>query len=155
MWRRLEEVPFYKVVPPDRRDPRLKEVLRDPSIAGPAIMAWAVQGCLAWQRAGGLHAPLVVKEATADYRAESDRIKDFLAECCDLRPDAWTASEDVRREYDKWAKEWGIKYPLVGTELWGRLKRHGCSPKTRNNRRGWLGLDASVPTRERENAAVS
>ena len=47
----------------------------------PGILAWAVKGCLEWQRSG-LLIPAEIIQATADYRAESDYIQAFLNECC-------------------------------------------------------------------------
>ena len=44
------------------------------------VKAWAVAGCLAWQREG-LQVPTAVKAATEAYRAESDTLGQFLAEC--------------------------------------------------------------------------
>jgi P4 family phage/plasmid primase-like protien len=50
MKRRLHLIPFTITVPPERRDKHLQQKLlaeRD------GILAWAVQGCLDWQRHGG------------------------------------------------------------------------------------------------------
>ena len=62
MRRRLHMIPFTVTIPPERRDPRLTEKLlaeRD------GILAWAVAGCLAWQRSG-LQPPACVQAATAE-----------------------------------------------------------------------------------------
>lgn len=45
-WERLREVPFTTVIPPEDRDPDVKRRLSDPAIGGPAVLAWAVQGCI-------------------------------------------------------------------------------------------------------------
>ncbi|HEX03559.1 MAG TPA: hypothetical protein ENH10_00160, partial [Bacteroidetes bacterium] len=69
MWRRILRVPFEQVVPKAKRDPQIKAQLRNPEIAGPAILAWAVQGCLDWQKKG-LQIPASVTNATEEYRQE-------------------------------------------------------------------------------------
>jgi putative DNA primase/helicase len=54
MKRRLHLIPFTITVPPERRDKHLQQKLlaeRD------GILAWAVQGCLDWQRHGRLDPP--------------------------------------------------------------------------------------------------
>ena len=77
IWRRLIEVPLTVEIPENERDPDVKAFLRNPSEGGPAVLAWAVEGCLAWQR-DGLRAPPCVREATASYRNEMSAVSDFL-----------------------------------------------------------------------------
>ncbi len=70
MRRRLHMIPFTVTIPPDRRDPRLTEKLlaeRD------GILAWAVQGCLAWQREG-LKPPAAWWSATEEYFEAEDAL---------------------------------------------------------------------------------
>ena len=43
----------------------------------PGILAWAVRGCLQWQKSG-MTTPAKVMEATAGYRAEMDYFADYL-----------------------------------------------------------------------------
>ena len=54
---RIHLIPFSYVVPPDRRDKELYSKLIDEA---PGILAWAVEGCLAWQDKG-LNPPGKVK----------------------------------------------------------------------------------------------
>lgn len=82
IWRRLNVVPFDVVVPKEKRDPRLREKLR---AEGPGILNWLIQGYLEW-RARGLAPPAQVKESTAEYRAESDPVGEFLAAACETTP---------------------------------------------------------------------
>lgn len=79
IWRRILQVPFDKSIPEEKRDPSIKARLRDTSLSGPAILAWAVKGCLEWQ-VSGLGIPPLVQEATDSYREEMDPIKEFLEE---------------------------------------------------------------------------
>ncbi len=68
IWRRIRLVPFTVTIPADEIDPYLPNKLRAEL---PGILAWAVQGCLLWQK-GGLRPPAKVEQATAAYRSESD-----------------------------------------------------------------------------------
>lgn len=139
MWRRILRVPFVHTIPKARRDPKIKAHLRDAATAGPAVLAWMLRGCLDWQR-DGLRVPPAVEEATQEYRESQDPLKDFIADCCVLMPTAWTPTADLRNEYERWAKERGERYLLVGNAFIARLKAHGCAPKVRLNVRGWLGV---------------
>jgi hypothetical protein len=68
MRRRLHLVPFTVTIPPKRRDKTLPERLlaeRD------GVLAWAVQGCVEWQRIG-LQPPAAVMAATEEYFEAED-----------------------------------------------------------------------------------
>lgn len=126
VWRRLRLVPFVHPVPREEQDQRLKIELRDPNIGGPAMLAWAVAGCLLWQREG-LGAPLVIESATASYREAQDPVADFLAECCVVEDDAWATAEELYGAYSAWAKAAGERRPLTKTAFGLRLERRGMA----------------------------
>lgn len=78
MKRRLHLIPFTVTVPPERRDGRLTEKLlkeRD------GILAWAIEGCLAWQRQR-LDPPACVLSATEEYFEAEDALGQWIEECC-------------------------------------------------------------------------
>src|SRR5262249_9456043 len=83
-WRRIKLVPFTVTIPEQEKDKDLGEKLK---AERPGILAWAVRGCLDWQR-DGLDEPEEVREATAAYRAEQDHVQNFLDECCVRSPHA-------------------------------------------------------------------
>lgn len=144
MWRRVLRVPFEHVVPAERRDPKVKAVLRDPALGGQAILAWAVQGCLDWHQGGGLRVPERVLMATAAYKAESDEFAGFLGAECVLDPKRWTPSSTLRSAYEGWCQDNGeepVSAKAFGTELSSR----GLSPVKRRMGggeavRGWVGI---------------
>lgn len=143
MWRRLRLAPFAHTVPPERRDPTLKAELTDPTRSGAAILAWCVQGCLAWQREG-LAAPSCVTEATDGYRASQDPLAGFLRDVCVLTPAAWTSASDLRNAYDEWSR--GERETVGAREFADRLRDAGCEQKWRRTgpggspKRGWQGV---------------
>jgi putative DNA primase/helicase len=71
LWIRAHDLPFDNPIPEEKRDPRVKEVLRDPAGGGPALLAEAVRGCLEWQREG-LGSCAAVTEAGRALRSEMD-----------------------------------------------------------------------------------
>lgn len=78
IWRRVKLIPFSVTIADEKRDRRLPEKLKAEL---PGILNWALAGCLDWQK-NGLGEPDEVREATASYREETDRLRDFIAECC-------------------------------------------------------------------------
>jgi len=103
-----------------------------------AILVWAVEGCLAWQRLG-LAEPEEVRVANQDWQAESDPLQDFIVDCAELRPDAFCTSQDLRASYDNWAAENGV-HALATNKFADRLKRLGCLPVRDKRVRGWKGI---------------
>jgi len=102
MHRRLLLVPFIVQIPKSERDPKLFEKLRG---EWPAILRWAIEGCLAWQ-ALGLAPPASVLEATEQYFAEQDVLKQWLDECtADEGPLAFTRTKELFASWKTWAEE--------------------------------------------------
>ena len=93
IWRRLKLVPFSVVIPPSERDKSLPVKLRTEL---PGILAWAVRGCLDWQR-HGLGEPKAVIDATADYQSGEDTLRNFISECCVTGPDSRVKAADLSK----------------------------------------------------------
>jgi len=84
IWSRIRLIPFEETIPEAERDQHLAEKLAKEA-AG--ILAWAVQGCLAWQ-SERLAVPEAIRQATQDYRESMDQIGEFIDEMCVLG-DMW------------------------------------------------------------------
>lgn len=111
MKRRLHLIPFTVTIPPERRDGRLTERLlaeRD------GILAWALEGCLAWQREG-LSPPHRVLSATEEYFDEEDAIGDFLEEEANRHAPGRVTVAEVFQRWQEWATRRG---EYVGTSRW-------------------------------------
>jgi putative DNA primase/helicase len=99
IWRRLKLVPFSVVIPKQDRDKQLGAKLREEL---PGILAWAVRGCMDWQR-HGLGEPKAIIDATADYQNSEDTLLNFIAECCVMAPEARVKAADLLDAYKEWA----------------------------------------------------
>lgn len=143
MWRRIIQIPFTHVVPPERRDPGLKRELTTDASARSAILTWAVRGCLAWQT-HGLAVPAAVRDYTDEYRAENDPIAEWLTDHCRLDDDASTAAGDLRASYEQWAATNGDK--TVGSKTFAEtLRGHGCTnSRGAQGKRQWHGIALQV-----------
>lgn len=138
LWTRIRELPFTVTIPEAERDPTVRAQLRDPRQHGAAILAWAIEGCRRW-KADGLHQPDAVRAATQSYRDEMDPLRSFIAECCRLQPTAWTASDQLRTEYERYARENGER-AVDGAHFRDGLRHLGCTPDRRHAGRGWRGI---------------
>ena len=139
IWNRIHLVPFDVTIPPAERIPRtvLMDRLRQ---EWPGILAWAVEGCLKWQREG-LQKPEEVEAATEGYREEMDILGGFLADCCVLNPLARVNVTDFWAEYEKWC-ETNNEELLTKNTFKNILKEHGIKPGNvgRSSARGWHGI---------------
>jgi len=148
IWRRVKYIPFEVVIPEAERDPHLSEKL---TAELPGILAWAVAGCLDWQR-GGLREPEKVRAATAAYREEQDVLAAFLADCV-IEGLAYTVTAtDLYGAYKAWCEETGVK-PESQRKLAPRLRERGYTDGEREatgtRRKLWRGLAlAGQPVQE-------
>ena len=100
MKRRLHLIPFTITIPPEKRDKNLQQKLlaeRD------GILAWAVEGCLAWQRLGRLDPPQQVLDATEAYFEGEDALGRWLDERCVLASNAKSLTSDLFADWKQWA----------------------------------------------------
>jgi putative DNA primase/helicase len=140
IWRRIRLIPFTETIPPAEQDKRLPDKLRRER-AG--ILAWAVRGCLEWQREG-LLAPDEVRKATREYRAEMDIIAAFIDEECIVAEHASATAKALYSAYSEWCKENGEK-PESQRRFGGRLRERGYESGriTTGARKGaveWYGI---------------
>jgi putative DNA primase/helicase len=116
IWRRIRLIPFNVTIPEAKQDKHLEEKLKTEL---PGILAWAVQGCLDWQK-NGLQTPEEVKHATNGYRDEMDTIGAFISDCCVVIQDAKVQSGKLYEAYKKWCEENGeftLTKRVFGTRL--------------------------------------
>ena len=138
MWARIRRIPLTAQIPAEQQDRELKFKLQRPEHAS-AILAWAVAGCLAWQR-DGLGACAAVEKSTAAYRNEMDLFARFLEECCVLNPETWISRAEFNKAYVAWCRDAGLRRPLSSREIQTRLEARGCHAKTVNGNRRWAGV---------------
>lgn len=105
IWRRIRLVPFSVTIPEAERDLTLGDKLRGEL---PGILAWAVAGCLAWQR-DGLVTPKEVTGATSAYHDEMDILARWLDDCCLQGPSLQAMGGQLYESYTDWCKRNGEK----------------------------------------------
>jgi putative DNA primase/helicase len=149
IWRRLRELPFPTArTNREQRDDSVKATIVDPAQMGPAILAWAVEGCGRWL-AEGLGEPDAVMRATADYRKSQEPLADFLAECCVLGAGYSVPAESLRAEYELWCRTEGVQGPVGGRRWGAALRAAGCTNrKAPGGARWWDGIALKSGSRE-------
>lgn len=133
IWRRIRLIPFTITIPLERQDKHLEDKLRA-EMSG--ILAWAVEGCLLWQR-DGLGEPREVMAATERYRGEMDVLAAFFADRCVINDLASTLATPLYREYCNWCEGAG-EHAESQKKFGGRLRDLGFDSerKTRGDGKG-------------------
>jgi putative DNA primase/helicase len=132
VWRRIKLVPFGVTIPEHEKDRALPGKLKAEL---PGILAWAVRGCLDWQREG-LAEPDEVRQATEEYQREQDTVEKFLAECCLRVPEAKVKVSALHEAYGRWSGDKFTTQPEFGD----RLRAKGFDSKRSKNGYFWHGL---------------
>lgn len=131
IWRRIKLLPFEVNIPKEKVDKNLKYKLRQEF---PQILAWAVEGCMKWQKDGGLSEPACVLEATKDYKQEMDLIAGFVEQCIviDYDTDEKIMASDLFSIYSRWAKvnnEAEMSAKRFGMEIMKKIPEKGRNSK--------------------------
>ena len=140
IWRRIRLVPFTVTIPDQAQDKKLPQKL-DQELDG--ILAWAVRGCIEWQKEG-LNEPEEVRTATAEYKAESDVLAEWIEDCCAVSSHASAPTSKLYRSYKEWCDESGQK--TMDSRWFGRLLgERGFDSTKLSGTRCWLGIGLKHP----------
>lgn len=147
LWRRLRLIPFPHTVPTKQRIPDLQHILCTEE--GPGILAWMIQGTLAYNEHGLGETPAAVAAATEEYRINEDSVGLFLTECYTQTdsPGVTLLSTTVRGRYERWCRETGDE-PLNRQTFGRALTQHGVERYRSHGRKFYTGL---IPLAEETN----
>jgi hypothetical protein len=128
IWRRLRLIEFgQKFV--DAEDAQQGDRVKDKNLLDtlqaelPGILAWAVQGAMAWYR-DGLGTAEAVRKATTSYRQNQDIVARFISACCVVKPTAIVGATALYTEFKNWCERSGE--PTISQRRFGEnLGRHG------------------------------
>lgn len=137
IWRRVKLIPFTVTIPDSERDPELSCKL-EKELSG--ILAWAVQGCLLWQKEG-LGEPQEVISATEAYRVEQDELGEFIDDCCILKSTAVVPKNEFYKSYTSWCTENNCQ-PVNQRRFRGKIMERGITEgrSSSGDVRIWRGI---------------
>ena len=124
IWRRVRLIPFEQFIPPEERDLKLVDKLKN---EWPGILKWAVEGFKLWQ-SEGFHIPMEVVQATDEYRSDYDDIGDFIDDAIEEGVGNIPVTQ-VWSAYLKWCENRQIKYPIGRHTFVDRLRSRGFKQK--------------------------
>ncbi len=137
-WNRIIQIPFCERLSKNEIDKEVKRKLIDPEISGSAILAWAVKGCLEWQKIG-LQVPDAVQRYTDEYKDEMNPLKEFFEDCCLFEPDGMTLKANLRKCYIDWCVS--TKEKPIGRKQFPKiLESLGIQEHRTGSKRFWKGI---------------
>jgi putative DNA primase/helicase len=141
--RRFRRVPFTVTIAVDKVNTKLADELMGEA---PGILAWFIEGCLAWQR-DGLKPPKVVTEATDAYLESQDVLGNWLAERCDVAASYSETSAELHASWRHWTEERG-EFAISRKEFGQKLEDRGFKPKKIREVRSFIGLRVKEECKE-------
>lgn len=136
MWRRVRLLPFTRTFNEQERDPSLSGKLK---AEAEHILAWMLDGCLAWQSRGLSDTPAVIKVATGEYKEEQDVIGAWIQERCKVGPNEEAHSGLLYTNYQSWSLENGLK-PNSNIAFGRRLGERGFNRRKSSSLVVWTGI---------------
>jgi putative DNA primase/helicase len=134
IWRRIQFITFSQSFK-GREDKTLEQRLRG-ELSG--ILNWALHGLRDWH-AQGLNPPAEVRQATEEYRRESDLIGQWIEACCLLDNKMMMNAADGYESYTKWCEEVGLR--AVAKVTWGRqLREKNVQPYLSSGQAKYRGI---------------
>jgi putative DNA primase/helicase len=135
IWRRIRLIPFTVVITKDKQDKSLPQKLREDL---PGLLAWAVAGCLEWQK-NGLGVPDAIEQATDGYKEEMDVLGQFLNERCTVHEDMAVQSSKLYEAWKSWCAANG-EAERSNKWLTQRMEEKGFISRRRNTGVWFLGI---------------
>jgi putative DNA primase/helicase len=148
-WRRIRLIHF-PVSFWSREDKQLTTKLQ---VSASAILNWALQGCLTWQREG-LSLPTTIQQATTCYQDEQDELACFLRTCCQFNPNHSIKASNLYQAYRLWYQQTGENNPLTANAFGRQILAHGYHREHRMTGSFYLGFSLITPPSSQPNVIL-
>ena len=103
IWRRIYLIPFTETISEEQKRPQ-EELMKEFRGEISGILNWALEGWSDYRR-NGLQIPAAVKNATSEYKSESDTMAAFISEKCVVNAVAKVHTTRLFQSFKEWAKE--------------------------------------------------
>lgn len=140
-WRRIVLIGFTRQFAEHERVPDLDRQIIDHEL--PGVLAWMVDGCLAWQK-HGLQTPAKISAAVNAYRKDTDLLGEWLESECVRSTDVEGISSELFTNYIDFLKAANVKAP--SRSVFGRqLVQRGFRKRESNGKTFYVGLTIRCP----------
>jgi P4 family phage/plasmid primase-like protien len=116
IWRRVILIPYEVTIPPEKRDKKLGEKL-EAELSG--ILNWLLEGCRMWLKGSKLTEAGAVRQATKEYRADSDELGEFISARCVVDPLYSEGARELYSAYRRYCEDNGDE-PVSNT-VFGKM----------------------------------
>lgn len=119
IWRRIKLIPFAHKFTDEQKDTKFPDKLR---AEWSGILNWMLEGLADW-RANGLVTPSAVAVASTEYRAEQDRLADWIEDRCIVASGVKSKAKALYDDYLSWAGTGAMSSTAFGTKLAERYEK--------------------------------
>jgi putative DNA primase/helicase len=141
IWRRIRIVPFKAYISDAEKDAKLPDKLKKEY---PAILRWAVEGCMQWQKQG-LNPPKSVLAATDEYKKDQDMFGDFISTCCVVGEGITCIGQTLYKQYENYCEDYGYKSMSAKSFVRAMKEKGFVQQMVRANRYSWKGIGIAAP----------
>lgn len=141
IWDRLHKVRWGVKIPKEEQDPGLTAKLRG---EWPAILKWAIEGCLRWQKKGILFPTEKIEKDTLEYRVEQNPAAKFVETSLILGKGMFLLGGTLTTLLTQWQEFAEDPELLTKIDVTACLKEKGCVYGVKKMggilQRGWHGV---------------
>lgn len=144
MLRRLKRIRFTHTVPVEKRDPNLKQAVRDQDRE--AVLAWIIEGAMKYLAIGKLGEPTAVRNAVRQYQEDQDVVAHFLEEQLVQNEGSFLSLAEAWSAWANWCKN--VNH-FAGNRpgFVQMMEERGHSlTKNENHTRGYRNLYVTAPS---------
>ena len=134
IWRRTNVVPWPVSIPMEEMDKTLDAKLR---AEASGILNWMLAGWADWLERG-LAPPASVREATEEYRMNSDPFAAWMANCCEMVDGGRESAKRLYHSYLGWVRE--IGFDSMKQQSFGRALSENGLHRKHSDGIVWLGV---------------
>ena len=140
---RIWVIEFNKHFDEDSRDNNLKELF-DSKEAQTTILGWLIDGYKDYAKQG-LNPPACVREATANYARQNDRVLCFKEECLEDAPGERVSNGAMYAKYKSWCMDEERSYTPLGTTSFYKQMARFYSKMDAHGFRGFTDVRLKKP----------
>lgn len=140
---RIWVIEFNNHFDEDSRDNSLKELF-DSREAQMTILKWLIDGYKDYT-AQGLNPPACVREATAKYARQNDRVLCFKEDCLEDAPGERVSNAAMYAKYKSWCRDEERSYSPLGTTTFYKLLSRFYQKKDSHGFRGFVDVKIKMP----------